>query len=101
MENFTSDTAYGVFSNEAHPNVELPMQDVPFPQSKSEGTQEPSLSRAETRRIRKTLREKKKKELGQDEHYKLSYGSGSSDDSSVDENFDVVSLTESENENLT
>ena len=61
-----------------------------------------SQARAEARRTRRTQRLQQKQEQKQEQqHYKLSVSGDSSDESSVDENFDVDSLPESETENLT
>lgn len=63
-----------------------------------------SVARAEVRRTRRTLRlqqQQGQQQQQQQEHYKLDVEGGSSDESSVDENYDAVSLAESVHENLT
>jgi hypothetical protein len=61
-----------------------------------------SQARAEARRTRRTLRlQQQQQEQSQEEHYKLTVEGDSSDESSVDENYDVASITESVHENLT
>ena len=65
-------------------------------------------ARAEARRTRRTQRLQQQeeqrmqlKEGGDQQHYKLDTIGDSSEESSVDENFDVDSIAESETENLT
>lgn len=59
-------------------------------------------ARAEARRTRRTMRlqQQAQQQAQQQQHYRLSE-SDSSDGSSIDENYDVASITESETENLT
>lgn len=58
-----------------------------------------SQARAEARRTRRTIRLQAQAE--KEQHYKINTAGDSSEESSVDENFDVDSLAESEVENLT
>ena len=58
-----------------------------------------SQARAEARRTRKIMRMQSQAEIEQ--HYKINTSGDSSEESSVDENYDCDSLAESEVENLT
>jgi len=120
MEDFNSDATYKTFDNSLSTSVtqnagtssELPSRY----KTKSKTSEEKERLR-QARRTRRTMRleqqqqeqqQKKVEEQRQikgdssseDTHYKISYSS-SSEESSVDENFDVVSIAESEMESLT
>ena len=104
--NFTSDTTYKPFpeaqTEGEFTSQDLPLKNVPPSTVTSDERYQKYQARAEARRTRRTMRQQQRKELGHDDdHYKISYSSGSSDESTIDENFDVVSLIESESENLT
>lgn len=71
-----------------------------------------SQARAEVRRTRRTMRLQQQQQQPPirqlpiepqpgEEHYKLTVDEDSTEESSVDENYDVVSITESLHENLT
>ena len=107
MEDFAS-TAYQSFEK---PSTDEPSSSQALPERfKTKGNPEKARARAEIRRTRRTMRlqqqqqqkqeEKQRKIQDQDAHYKISYSSESSD-SSIDENYDVASIAESENESLT
>ncbi len=114
MEGFASDTAYQTFDKSIDDDqpAATTQQNVPNRyKTKSKNTEEKARAR-EARRTRRTIRteqqEQKKREEGRQKegnpvnpHYKISYISDSSEDSSVDENYDVDSLAESEIESLT
>lgn len=108
MDEQFSDSDYRRFDGSEQP---LEGAEVPPPGHREQGSEVPSRykttsaekqarsqARAEARRTRRTKRIQQQAE--QDQHYKLS-NSDSSDESSIDADFDVVSITESENENLT
>lgn len=96
MEEPFSDSDYRAFMEETPP-AELPSR---YKTKTSDAEKQArSQARAEARRTRRTMRQQQQAQ--QDQHYKLSAESDSSDGSSVDENYDAISLTESETENLT
>lgn len=114
MEGFASDAAYQTFDksiDDGQPTATTTQQNIPNRyKTKSKNTEEKARAR-EARRTRRTMRmeqqEQKKREDKQKEidatnpHYKISYSSDSSEDSSVDENYEVDSIAESEIESLT
>lgn len=106
MDEFSSAATYQNFDQ---PSGE-PLEDLPA-RYKSKNNPEKARARAEARRTRRTMRmqqqqqqkleEQRKREQDPDaQHYKISYDSEESD-SSIDENYDVASIAESETEILT
>ena len=100
MDERFSDSGYRPFSEKD----KLPGEGDEIPSRYKAKTVDPekqarSQARAEARRTRRTQRLQQQKE--EQQHYKLTTDGDSSDESSVDENYDVDSLAESETENLT
>ena len=101
MDEQFSDSGYRPFA----PSV--PTAEDELPSRYQSKTKDPeklarAQARAEARRTRRTMRLQQQKQQQQEEaHYKLTVEGDSSDESSVDENYDVASLTESVHENLT
>ncbi len=101
MEEPFSDSEYRPFSEKDEMAAEtLETSDTPARykvRTTDPEKQARSQARAEARRTRRTMRQAGQ----QQQHYKISTTGDSSEESSVDENFDVDSLAESEVENLT
>ena len=109
MEGFTPDASYRNFENSLDQIAGQPSttteREVPLRyKTKGKSSEEKERLR-EARRTRRTVRleqeqQKKREKVSEDTHYKISYSS-SSEESSVDENYDVTSIAESEVESLT
>lgn len=103
-----SDSDYRVFSP-SEDRDEL-TQPPPRYQTRNPDREARSQARAEARRTRRTMRQQQQQQQtrqlpteksDRSQHYKIDVDSDSSDTSSIDENYDVASLTESIHENLT